>query len=74
MQLSEEQYMPGWSLPAANALRQIEELADHLPYCSGVEIITSEKGHDGFLAEADQTAEILQKTLALAQADEQVHV
>lgn len=55
-------------------LRQIEEIANNLPNCDGVEMIHSLKGHDGFLAEADQTAAILRKTMALAEADERVRV
>lgn len=53
-------------------LRQIAEIAEHLPHCSGMTVIKSQKGHDGFLAESEQTAAVLHATLDLALQDDRV--
>ena len=44
------------------------ELADGLPTCRQFEIIHSRDGHDGFLTEAEQVAELLAQTMALARS------
>lgn len=47
-------------------LRQQEELAALLPGCSGLEVIESDYGHDGFLVESDTVGELIRQTLDLA--------
>lgn len=47
-------------------LRQQAEIAAGLPGCSGLRVITSVHGHDGFLTEAAAVGELLTETLALA--------
>ena len=47
-------------------LRQQEELASLLPGCSGLTVIESEYGHDGFLVESDAVGELIRQTLDLA--------
>ena len=46
-------------------LRDQRELADGLPNCTGLRVIVSRDGHDGFLTEAGQIAPVIQETLAL---------
>ncbi|WP_127784915.1 homoserine O-acetyltransferase [Rhodococcus sp. X156] len=45
-------------------LRLQAELAEGLPTCDRLRVITSEFGHDGFLLEADAVSELIQETLA----------
>jgi homoserine O-acetyltransferase len=47
-------------------LRLQEELAELLPGCSGLNVIDSIYGHDGFLVESDAVFELIRQTLALA--------
>lgn len=49
-------------------LRLQAEMADSLPGCSGLRVITSVHGHDGFLTEAAAVGELLAETLELARA------
>jgi len=50
-------------------LRLQSELADLLPGCSGLQIIDSIYGHDGFLLETESVGELIRETLALADGD-----
>jgi homoserine O-acetyltransferase len=50
-------------------LRLQEELAEHLPGCTELQVIDSICGHDGFLVESDAVGELIRKTLVLADAD-----
>ncbi|WP_092801460.1 homoserine O-acetyltransferase MetX [Rhodococcus globerulus] len=47
-------------------LRLQEEIADGIPTCTGLEILNSKDGHDGFLTEADAVAKLLRRTMELA--------
>ena len=47
-------------------LRLQAEIAEGLPGCAGLHVITSVHGHDGFLTEAAAVRELLAETLALA--------
>ncbi|WP_345494609.1 homoserine O-acetyltransferase MetX [Nocardia callitridis] len=47
-------------------LRTQQELADLLPGCTGLEVVHSRYGHDGFLTEADAIAKLLTDTMRLA--------
>ena len=47
-------------------LRLQEELADLLPTCTGLNVIDSEYGHDGFLVETDAVYELIRQTLEFA--------
>jgi homoserine O-acetyltransferase len=49
-------------------LRLQEELADLLPGCSGLRVVDSIIGHDGFLVEIDAVGELVRQTLDLAAA------
>jgi homoserine O-acetyltransferase/O-succinyltransferase len=49
-------------------LRLQEELADLLPGCSGLQVVDSIYGHDGFLVETDAVGELVRQTLDLAAA------
>jgi homoserine O-acetyltransferase/O-succinyltransferase len=42
------------------------EIADALPDCSGLDVISSHYGHDGFLTEAAQVGDLLRRTMDLA--------
>ncbi|NUS42335.1 MAG: homoserine O-acetyltransferase [Mycobacteriaceae bacterium] len=42
------------------------ELAEGLPNCRGLEVVSSRYGHDGFLTEADQVGKLLRQTMDLA--------
>ncbi|MBY6413889.1 homoserine O-acetyltransferase [Rhodococcus sp. BP-252] len=44
-------------------LRQQKEIARGLPNCSGLEVIQSRDGHDGFLTEAGAVAKLLGETM-----------
>lgn len=50
-------------------LRLQEELAEHLPGCTALQVVDSVCGHDGFLVETDAVGELIRKTLVLADAD-----
>jgi homoserine O-acetyltransferase len=47
-------------------LRLQEELADLLPGCTGLNVVDSIYGHDGFLVETDAVGELVRRTLELA--------
>ncbi|WP_139331269.1 homoserine O-acetyltransferase [Mycobacterium sp. IS-1264] len=47
-------------------LRLQEELAELLPGCTGLHVLESPYGHDGFLIEADAVNDLIRKTLELA--------
>jgi homoserine O-acetyltransferase len=47
-------------------LRQQQEIADLIPSCDGLRIISSRDGHDGFLTEPDAVATMLIATMELA--------
>ncbi|WP_233211570.1 homoserine O-acetyltransferase [Mycobacterium sp. shizuoka-1] len=47
-------------------LRLQEELADLLPNCSGLEVVESSYGHDGFLVETEAVGGLIRRTLELA--------
>lgn len=51
-------------------LRLQEELADLMPGCSGLQIIDSIYGHDGFLVEAETVGELVRQTLDLAAGED----
>ncbi len=48
-------------------LRLQQELADLIPTADQLHVITSPYGHDGFLLEVDAVADLVQRTLSLAQ-------
>ena len=50
-------------------LRLQEELADLLPGCTGLQVVDSIYGHDGFLVETEAVGELLQQTLHLAETE-----
>lgn len=47
-------------------LRLQQELADLLPGCDGLDVVSSEFGHDGFLVETDAVGKLIRRTLELA--------
>jgi homoserine O-acetyltransferase/O-succinyltransferase len=47
-------------------LRLQQELADLLPTCSGLNVVDSAYGHDGFLVETDAVGELIRRTLEFA--------
>ncbi len=47
-------------------LRLQQELADLLPTCSGLNVVDSAFGHDGFLVETDAVGELIRQTLEFA--------
>jgi homoserine O-acetyltransferase len=47
-------------------LRLQQELADLLPTCSGLNVVDSIYGHDGFLVETDAVGELIRRTLEFA--------
>jgi homoserine O-acetyltransferase/O-succinyltransferase len=47
-------------------LRLQEELADLLPGCTGLQVVESIYGHDGFLVESEAVGELIRQTLKLA--------
>ncbi|MBI2694272.1 homoserine O-acetyltransferase MetX [Mycobacterium nebraskense] len=47
-------------------LRLQEELAELLPGCSGLQVVDSICGHDGFLVESEAVGDLIRKTLDLA--------
>jgi homoserine O-acetyltransferase len=50
-------------------LRLQEELAELLPGCTGLHVVESICGHDGFLVESDAVGDLIRKTLDLADSD-----
>ncbi|MCW2653242.1 MAG: homoserine O-acetyltransferase [Mycobacterium sp.] len=48
-------------------LRLQEELADLLPGCTGLNVVDSVYGHDGFLLETEAVGDLIRQTLKLAQ-------
>lgn len=48
-------------------IRLQEELADLLPGCSGLDVVDSAYGHDGFLVETELVGKLIRRTLELAQ-------
>jgi homoserine O-acetyltransferase len=50
-------------------LRTQQELADGLPGCSGLEVVESKDGHDGFLTETKAVAKLIAETLELARVE-----
>jgi homoserine O-acetyltransferase len=48
-------------------LRLQEELAELLPGCTGLQVVESIYGHDGFLVEFDAVSDMIRKTLELAE-------
>ncbi|HUO40648.1 MAG TPA: homoserine O-acetyltransferase [Mycobacterium sp.] len=47
-------------------LRLQEELADLLPGCTGLTVVDSRHGHDGFLLETEAVGDLIRQTLKLA--------
>ena len=47
-------------------LRLQQELADLLPTCTGLNVVDSEFGHDGFLVETEAVYELIRQTLEFA--------
>ncbi|MEE6135060.1 homoserine O-acetyltransferase [Mycobacterium sp. 050128] len=47
-------------------LRLQQEMADLLPGCSGLQVVDSISGHDGFLVETEAVGELIRETLDLA--------
>ncbi len=50
-------------------LRLQEELAELLPGCTGLHVVDSICGHDGFLVESDAVGELIRQTLELADGE-----
>jgi homoserine O-acetyltransferase len=50
-------------------LRLQEELADLLPGCTGLQVVDSLYGHDGFLVESEAVGELIRQTLELAASE-----
>jgi homoserine O-acetyltransferase len=48
-------------------LRLQSELADLLPGCTGLEVVESIYGHDGFLVETEAVGQLIRQALALAE-------
>jgi homoserine O-acetyltransferase/O-succinyltransferase len=48
-------------------LRLQEELAELLPGCTGLQVVESSYGHDGFLLESEAVSDMIRKTLQLAE-------
>lgn len=49
-------------------IRLQEEIASGIPTCSGLEVLTSRNGHDGFLTEAGAVSALLRRTMELARS------
>lgn len=49
-------------------LRLQQELADLLPGCTGLNVVESLYGHDGFLVETDAVGQLVRRTMDLARA------
>ena len=50
-------------------LRLQEELAELLPGCTGLQVVDSIRGHDGFLVESEAVGELIRSTLDLAKGE-----
>ncbi len=50
-------------------LRLQEELAELLPGCTGLHVVESAYGHDGFLVEFEAVSDLIRKTLELAEKE-----
>jgi homoserine O-acetyltransferase len=50
-------------------LRLQEELSDLLPGCTGLHVVDSVRGHDGFLVESEAVGDLIRKTLELAEGE-----
>ncbi|OMC46421.1 homoserine O-acetyltransferase [Mycobacterium sp. IS-2888] len=50
-------------------LRLQEELAELLPGCTGLQVVDSPYGHDGFLLEFEAVSDMIRKTLEVAQRE-----
>jgi homoserine O-acetyltransferase len=50
-------------------LRLQQELADELPGCSGLNVVESVCGHDGFLVETEAVGKLIRQTLDLAEGN-----
>lgn len=50
-------------------LRLQDELAELLPGCDDVRVVSSVCGHDGFLVETEAVGELIRETLALADGE-----
>ena len=50
-------------------LRLQEELAELLPGCTGLQVVDSVCGHDGFLVESEAVGELIGRTLDLAEGE-----
>ena len=50
-------------------LRLQEELADLLPGCTGLHVVDSICGHDGFLVESEAVGDLIRRTLELADTE-----
>ena len=48
-------------------IRLQQELAELLPDCSGLDVVDSAYGHDGFLVETEVVGKLIRRTLELAQ-------
>jgi homoserine O-acetyltransferase/O-succinyltransferase len=51
-------------------LRLQQELADGIPTCAGLDVVSSPYGHDGFLIEIEAVSDLVRRTLAVSQAAE----
>jgi homoserine O-acetyltransferase/O-succinyltransferase len=54
-------------------LRLQEELAELLPGCTGLHVVDSICGHDGFLVESEAVGELIRQTLELADGEGACH-
>ncbi|MBV9321871.1 MAG: homoserine O-acetyltransferase [Mycobacterium sp.] len=50
-------------------LRLQEELAERLPGCTGLQVVDSIYGHDGFLVESEAVGKLIRQTLELAESE-----
>ena len=50
-------------------LRLQEELAERLPGCTGLQLVDSIYGHDGFLVESEAVGKLVRQTLELAESE-----
>jgi homoserine O-acetyltransferase len=50
-------------------LRLQEELAELLPGCTGLQVVDSLCGHDGFLVESEAVGELIRETLELTEIE-----
>src|SRR4029079_14561731 len=71
----------GWPVPVVVGgitsdrlypLRLQEELAELMPGCTGLQVIDSIYGHDGFLVEFEAVSDLIRKTLELVENEARV--